>query len=113
MLRVIADYIHGANEQDSQMIFDVRLNANGKIDAEYEFYGCSVTNGISYPFILQADDEDDEIEIYWGADYPNFTTTIKFQNNNIVVVGAIFTRTDQEDGQNTPYNYRIATILAM
>lgn len=115
MVRVIAEYIHGADEQDSQMIFDVRLNENGKIDSAFEFYGCSWSNQGRYPFILQADDEDNEIEIYWGADYPNFITTMTFQNNNNnnIVVGAVFIRTDQEGGQVTHYDYQIAEILAI
>lgn len=115
MVRVIAEYIHGADEQDSQMIFDVRLNENGKIDSAFEFYGCSLTDGIRYPFILQADDEDNEIEIYWGIYNPPFITTMTFQNNNNnnIVVGAVFIRTDQEGGQVTHYDYQIAAILAM
>ncbi len=117
MLRIIANYIHNGDEPDSTMTFDVLLNDNQKISGDYEFYGSSAVEGVEggrTPFILQADNEEDEVEIYWGVGFnQNATdTTINFHGRGISV-GVLFTRTDVEDGGVTEYEYRVVEIIAM
>ena len=114
MLRVIANYIHNNDEPDSQMIFDVLLNENQMISGDHEFYGCSAGEGGRSPFILQADDGEDEIEIYWGVDFNEDPThtTINFHGQG-VFIGVIFTRTDIAGGNATVYQYNVVEIIAM
>jgi hypothetical protein len=114
MLRVIANYIHNNDEPDSQMIFDVLLNENQMISGDHEFYGCSAGEGSRFPFILQATDEEDEIEIYWGSCFNEDPThtTINFHGQHIDI-GVIFTRTDVEGRDVMVYEYRIVEIIVM
>ena len=114
ILRVIANYIHNDDEPDSQMIFDVLLNENQMISGDHEFYGCSAGEGGRSPFILQADDGEDEIEIYWGVDFNEDPThtTINFHGQG-VFIGVIFTRTDVEGRDVMVYEYRIVGVIVM
>lgn len=114
MLRIIANYIHNGDEPDSTMTFDVLLNDNQRIIGDHEFYGCSAGEGGRSPFILQADDEEEEVEIYWGRDFNEAPThtTINFHDTGIGI-DIVFTRTDVEDGGVMEYEYRVVEIIAM